>query len=76
MNELVAQYRSEGVRYGDIKSEVSEAIFEELGPLQERRKELENNPGYVNKVIEEGAQKARLVARETITEVRVKMGLK
>jgi hypothetical protein len=47
MNELVAQYRSEGVRYGDIKSEVSEAIFEELGPLQERRKELENNPGYV-----------------------------
>ena len=76
MNELVAQYRGEGVRYGDVKSEVSEAIFEELWPIQERRKELENNPGYVNKVIEEGAQKARLVAHETIMEVRSKMGLK
>ncbi len=75
MNELVNQYRGEGVRYGDIKGEVSEAIFEELRPLQERRRELENNPDYVNKVIEEGAQKARLVAHDTIMEVRSKMGL-
>ncbi len=74
-NELINQYRGEGVRYGDIKREVSEAIFNELKPLQEKRRELENNPDYVNKVIMEGAQKAREVARKTILEVRQKMGL-
>ena len=74
-NELINQYRGEGVRYGDIKREVSEAIFNELKPLQEKRRELENNPDYVNKVIMEGAQKAREAARKTILEVRQKMGL-
>lgn len=74
--ELENQYRSEGVRYGDIKQELSEAIFNELRPIQEKRRELEANPEYVNKVIAEGAEKARGIARETINEVRLKMGLK
>lgn len=75
MNELVNKYQDEGVRYGDVKREVSEAIYNELKPLQDKRKELEQNSEYVNKIIEEGAQKARLVARKTILEVRQKMGL-
>jgi tryptophanyl-tRNA synthetase len=70
------QYKGEGVRYGDIKRELAEAIFEELAPIQERRKQLEANPEFVNKVIEEGAFKARNLAIETIDEVRFKMGLK
>jgi len=68
-------YTSFGVRYGDIKSELSEAIFNELKPVQEKRQELENNPEYVSKVIKEGAEKAREIAHETIKEVRQKMGL-
>lgn len=70
------QYKSSGVRYGDIKHELSEAIFQELKPIQEKRKELESNPEYVDKVIAEGVQKARAVAQKTIAEVRQKMGLK
>lgn len=68
-------YKTSGVRYGDIKSELSEAIFEELKPIQEKRRELESNPEYVERVIKEGAEKARDVARQTIMEVRQKMGL-
>ena len=75
-DEYEAQYKAEGVRYGDIKSALSEAIFAELTPLQEKRRELENNPEYVDRVIKEGAEKARAVAHETIDEVRGKMGLK
>ena len=71
-----AQYRGEGVRYGDIKRELADAIFEELHPIQEKRKQLEANPEYVNRVIDEGAVKVRMIARETIDEVRFKMGLK
>lgn len=73
---IETQYKSEGVRYGDIKNELSEAIFNELLPIQEKRRELENNPEYVNKVISEGAEKARKIAQVTIDEVRYKMGLK
>ena len=69
-------YTSTGVRYGDIKNDLSEAIYNELQPIQEKRTELENNTEYVDKIIKEGAEKARRVAAETISEVRVKMGLK
>lgn len=68
-------YTSSGIKYGDLKRELSEAIYEELRPLQEKRKELEGNPEYVEKVIREGAEKAREVARETMKEVKEKMGL-
>ena len=75
-DELEIKYKGEGVRYGEIKTELSEAIFNELKPIQKKRVELESNPEYVDRVIREGAQKARKVARETILEVRQKMGLK
>lgn len=75
VEELMKLYQGEGIRYGDLKNELSEVIFQELKPMQEKRAELENNPEYVNKIIEEGANKARSVAQETIAEVRMKMGL-
>lgn len=75
--ELHKQYASEeGVRYGDLKNELSEAIFQELKPIQEKRRELEKDTEYVNKVISDGAMKARAVASQTMNEVRFKMGLK
>lgn len=75
VEEYKKLYISSGIRYGDLKKELSEAIYEELKPLQEKRKELENKPEYVDKVIKEGAEKARTVASETVKEVRERMGL-
>ena len=69
-------YEGEGVRYGELKNELAEAIFAELKPMQEKRKEFENNPELVDKIIREGNDKARKVAQQTIDEVRQKMGLK
>jgi tryptophanyl-tRNA synthetase len=74
-NEYEKQYQSTGIRYGDLKKELAEAIFAELEPIQKRRKELEQNTEYVDKVIAKGAQKARAVASATVLEVRQKMGL-
>jgi len=74
-DELESQYKNEGVRYGEIKNELAEAIFRELEPIQEKRRELENNPEYVDKVIAEGNEKAQKIATGTIKEVREKMGL-
>lgn len=73
--ELEAQYTSTGIRYGDAKQELSELIFEELAPIQSKRRELEAHPEFVNEVIRSGAEKARNVASQTIKEVKEKMGL-
>lgn len=73
--KLESQYKSEGIRYGDIKNELAEAIFNELKPIQDNRIEFENNPDLVDRIISEGNEKASLVAKETVAEVKLKMGL-
>ncbi|WKZ25456.1 MAG: tryptophan--tRNA ligase [bacterium] len=69
------KYTSDGIRYGDLKKELADAIYKELKPIQEKRKELEHKTTYVNDVIKNGAEKARQIASETVLEVKEKMGL-
>ena len=71
-----SDYLSEGIRYGDLKKDLAEALFAELKPIQEKRRELESNPEYVDKMIAEGAEKSRAIAEKTVAEVREKMGLR
>jgi len=73
--EYESQYIGSGIRYGDLKNELAEAIDRELAPIREKRKELEAKPEYVDKVIKEGAEKARAIASATVAEVKQKMGL-
>ncbi|MFH2062203.1 MAG: tryptophan--tRNA ligase [Candidatus Beckwithbacteria bacterium] len=69
------QYLGEGIKYYALKVDLTDAIYEELKPIQEKRRELEKNPEYVKKIIEEGAEKARKIAQVTVNEVKEKMGL-
>lgn len=73
--EYEKMYVGEGVRYGDLKAELAEAIDKEISPIREKRAELEKNPEYVDQVIEQGAKKARVIANKTVKEVKEKMGL-
>lgn len=68
-------YTGDGIKYSELKEELAQAIYKELEPIQKRRTELEKNPEYVDKVLQEGAAKARKVAQKTVEEVREKMGL-
>ena len=74
-SEYEKQYVSSGIRYQQLKEELAEAIFEELEPIQERRVELENDPGKVDEIIRNGAARARKAAQETLQEVKRAMGL-
>lgn len=67
-------YISSGIRYGELKKSLAEAIYKELEPIQARRLELEAKPEYVEQVIEDGAKRAREIAKSTIKEVKEKMG--
>ena len=56
-------YAQGKLRYAEMKEDLSRAIFDEIKPIQERRREIEAKPGYVEKVIAEGAEKARAKAQ-------------
>lgn len=73
--EYEKQYVTSGIRYSQLKNSLANAIYKELRPIQEKRKELENNPDYVNRIIEKGAKSARNIAKKTLKEVKEKMGL-
>ena len=59
----------------DCKEQLAEGINQYLESLRERRQEYEAQPSYIREVLAEGAKKAKIIAQETIVEVREKMGL-
>lgn len=73
--ELEQLYEGNGLKYGEVKAALAETIFQELAPMQQQRRELEQNQAYVDQVIKTGAEKARQIASQTVLEVRHKMGL-
>ena len=56
----------------DCKNILSQRLIEMLKPLQERRKTISTD--YVERVLREGAEKARESANNTLKQVREKMG--
>ncbi|MBI4153420.1 tryptophan--tRNA ligase [Candidatus Woesebacteria bacterium] len=73
--EYEKTYLGKGISYSELKEELAKAIFQELEPIQERRKKFEENPALVDKILEEGANKARKVADQTLEETKKAMGL-
>lgn len=67
--------RSAGIGCLDCKKPVIDAISEELAPMQQRAAEYESNPDAVRMILNEGAERARDAARDTLNEVRQAIGL-
>jgi tryptophanyl-tRNA synthetase len=57
------------------KTRLAEKLNAALAPVQERRKELEADPSKLDRILAGGAEKARKIATETMTEVRHAMGM-
>ncbi len=57
------------------KKELSEAIYEYLKPMQERRKYYEEHPEEVEAILKDGTEAARNRAREVMKKVRKNMKL-
>lgn len=73
---MEAEFLSGGVGYGDFKKRLFGAVWEYFAPLRKRRGELETDPGYVDSVLAEGAQRARAVAETVMDRVRRAVGLR
>jgi len=72
---LAERYRAGGMGYGHAKLELLEKINEHFGPMREKRRELANDMDYVNDVLRSGAEKASVLARETLQKARQAVGL-
>jgi len=59
----------------DDKQLLADGINKTLEPFRERRREVAEKPGYVEEILQEGARYARAIAKETLSEVRGKMGI-
>jgi len=59
----------------DCKKLLGESINEFLRPFRERRAKLAENPGVLDEILADGAKRASAIAKETLREVKEKMGL-
>lgn len=73
--EYENEYLGSGIKYRELKSQLAEAIYEELKPVQRRRKYYEERPELVKKILEEGRQYCSKIARQTLGEAKKAMGL-
>lgn len=73
--EYEKAYLNSGIHYKDLKEKLAEAIYKELAPIQKKRALLEKDTDKVDRILTEGAEKARKVAKTTLVEVRKAMGI-
>ncbi len=64
------------IRYGDFKKQLGEDMVKFVSPISERIKEIAADQKYLSKVLEEGGEKARASAQQTLNDVREIIGFK
>jgi tryptophanyl-tRNA synthetase len=76
--ETVAQVADHcsGAKWGclDCKRVLADNMIATLAPIRERALELKSRPAEVDEILAAGAESARRIARETMREVRERMG--
>ena len=73
--ELKKIYAEKAGKYKDLKELLIEDIDSYIAPFREKRNELENNKGDVEKILKKGSEKAREVAEEKMKKIRNKIGI-
>jgi tryptophanyl-tRNA synthetase len=72
VDELEQAYAGKG--YGEFKTDLAEVLVAFLAPLQQRYQELISDQPRLTATLAAGADKAGTIARETLAEVRERMG--
>jgi len=75
LDDIAMQCRSAKIGCVDCKTFLAQEINSSLEPFRERRATLATKPRYIADVLADGAQRAQIIARETLREVKQKMGL-
>jgi len=73
--DMEKRYRTGAVGFGQAKKELLEKLDAYFAPARAKRKELAADPAFVERILREGAEKARAVARKTLDECRRAVGV-
>ncbi len=76
VEDLKARYRAGKVGDVEVKTKLAAAVNAMLDPIRERRAAALARPGYLREVLVEGSKRARLIALETMEQVRAAIKLK
>ncbi len=68
-------YNECNIRYGDFKKQLGADMVRFIAPIRDKAEELLKDENYLNKIIQEGSEKARESASKTVTEAKKMMGL-
>ena len=75
LEDIGSRCRSAQIGCVDCKKLLAEKINASLKPFRERRATLAAKPEYIKEILTDGAERATAIARETLKEVKQKMGL-
>ena len=73
LKEIEKEFKGKG--YEDFKKSLTHLLIEKLEPFKTKQKELLKKEDYLQKILDEGAKKAKVLAQSTMKEVSQKMGL-
>ena len=76
VEEIEIRCQTAGIGCVECKRLLAGNIADELAPVRERALELRERPDLVREVLHEGAERARVIARETLAEAYDRMGLR
>jgi tryptophanyl-tRNA synthetase len=68
-------FRAGGVGYGEFKKRLFAVIWDSFAPMRQRRAELEADAGLVDRILADGALRARTIAQQTMARVRRAVGV-
>ena len=72
---LAGRYRAGGMGWGEAKEELFRAVNRELAPIRERFDAIMADIPALDKILEQGAEKARPIAADTVRRFRKAAGI-
>ncbi len=75
VDDIAARCREAKIGCVDCKRLLAERVNAQLAPLRERRADLEEQSQRISDILADGAERARVIARETLREAKQNMGL-
>ena len=74
-NALAARYRSGGMGWGEAKEELFRVVNRELTPMREQYEAIMAEPEKLDRILANGAEKARPIAAATVKRFRKAAGI-
>jgi tryptophanyl-tRNA synthetase len=75
VEDIARRCKSAEIGCVECKTMVAAEINRTLEPFRQKRAELAARPEYIREVLDDGAKRARIIARKTLDEAKHRMGL-